>query len=229
MLTSTLALVALQAAPAGAGPDPDAGVAATPSSALDAARGDADAAAADPGGASAPGADDIETVEEVETIEDIDAIEVVDPATVSSPGELTATALIGRLHPLTVHLPVGWLLLLALVDLVTFIRGKVSWARAGQLLLLATTLSTLPAVATGLLRAEAVTGNAELVLQHRNLALILTGLCVAALALRLWRRNHLVGVFKLLYLLIVLGSVGVLLVTGHLGGTLVFGEAYLPF
>ncbi|MCA9667058.1 MAG: hypothetical protein KC503_15780 [Myxococcales bacterium] len=139
--------------------------------------------------------------------------------------------LIGKLHPMAVHVPIGWLLLLLLVDAATFLLKKHSWEPAGRLLLLAATLSMLPAVATGLLRhATHGPSDAEaMIVLHRNVMLAMAAASAAALGLRLSRREGLRGAYRAGYLLLIAASAALLLVGGHLGGKIVFGADYLPF
>src|SRR5512143_3880246 len=49
--------------------------------------------------------------------------------------------MVGRVHPLLVHFPIAWMLLLVLVDGVTFFLHRPGWSRAGLLILLAAVVS----------------------------------------------------------------------------------------
>lgn len=149
--------------------------------------------------------------------------------TPSAPPKLGWSQLLGRLHPLLVHLPIGWLLLLLLVELGALRPAAgAGWQRLGRGLLLATLLVVLPAVVSGLVRASALPPDPLMTL-HRNVMLALVALLALALPLRLgggerpphWRR--------LGYLALLFGAVALLLWGGHLGGILVRGPNYLPF
>jgi uncharacterized membrane protein len=174
-----------------------------------------------------------EGVEEVEEVE----VKPLEATKAAGPGAEPrgAADLAGRLHPLLVHFPIAWLLLLLLLDLVTFGLRRRSWERAGRWLLLLTALSFAAAIVTGLLRAAGMPIEGPVVerlSQHRTAALVAGGLCLAAAALRglaLARGWTLAGPLKAIYLLlVVLAALGVM-VGGHLGGKMVYGEEYLPF
>jgi uncharacterized membrane protein len=185
----------------------------------------AQAATADAGaakGTSASAADD-------EGFADVDVTPVVAvPAGKKAPAPSGLT-LLGRLHPLLVHLPIGWLLLLLLVELVALRRPGDGVERLARLLLLGTVAVCLPAVVTGLLRADELPGDGA-VLDHRNLMLAFSGALLVALSLRWIGRAHPLPRWRraaIVLLLVV--ALGLLVVGGHLGGELVRGEAYLPF
>lgn len=142
---------------------------------------------------------------------------------------LSLWQLVGRLHPLLVHLPIGWLLLLLLVELAALRRAAgEGWQRLGRGLLVATLLVALPAVVSGLLRADALPPE-PLMNLHRNVMLGLVGLLVVALPLRLGGGAKPPLGRRLGYLALLAAAVCLLLWGGHLGGVLVRGPNYLPF
>jgi len=137
-----------------------------------------------------------------------------------------------KLHAALVHFPIAWLVLLLLVDLRTFGLGRPGWERLGLYLLVATVLSLGVAAATGLARAGQITGapdQAALVRAHRNLALVATGVAVAALALRLGLRNRLGPRIRWAYLALVAAATAAVLLAGHRGARVTFGQDFLPF
>lgn len=163
--------------------------------------------------------------EEVEEVE----VAAVPAAAPAAPARGT---LVGRLHPLLVHFPIAWLVLLLLVDGATWILRREHLAGPGLWLLGITAASFLVALGTGLLRADELeAGHREWssVLAHRNWALAATTLCLLALGVRALRRNRLAGASRVLYLVLVVGAAGCVALAGHLGGRLVFGAGYLPF
>lgn len=168
------------------------------------------------------------------THDDDDDVEEVDvtPATVTpAAGKGKAAkepSLIGKLHPLTVHIPIGWLLLLVLLELAAL---RWQWLTdVGLPLALLTVASFVPAMITGLLRAQDTAAVvAEKVLQHRNMMLLAAGALLVATITRWARRKEFAGGPRIVYLLLLLLAAALMSLGGHLGGKLVFGDAYLPF
>ncbi len=73
------------------------------------------------------------------------------------------------------------------------------------------------------------TAEQALIVKHRTLNLIVTGLVIAALALRIVRRNQLHGASRIVYLALVYLATGAVLVAADFGGRLVYGPDYLHF
>jgi high-affinity Fe2+/Pb2+ permease len=67
------------------------------------------------------------------------------------------------------------------------------------------------------------------VIEHRNIALLMAGIVLAAVVLRLGRRKNFAGRVPLLYVALLIVASGLAALTGHLGGKMVFGDTYLPF
>ncbi len=163
----------------------------------------------------------------VEEIEEIDEIEVV-----VSKKAIGFWEILGRLHPAVVHIPIGWLMMVVIIDLVALLLGRDEWASWGLYALIGTVLSFAPAIFTGFLNASSIAPDSpsfSLMETHRNLNLLVSILCVAALMLRIKKRNALEGGSKWTYLGLILLSAVLLALSGHLGGKMVFGENYLPF
>ena len=155
-----------------------------------------------------------------------------DPMAMTTSGPSTGAAdLIGRLHPITVHMPLAWLLLLVLVDLGTFFLGMGYWRRAGPLLLFATVLSSIPAVITGMMREDHVSGffKLQILTLHQNVMLAMFGACVLALIIRVKSKNRLAGGATTIYLALIGVAMFLAIIGGHLGAKMVFGPKYLPF
>ena len=163
------------------------------------------------------------------------AVEQLGDVQTVPPGEVEGkpaglSDLIGRLHPALVHFPIAWLVGLALVDLVGLVLKREAWQRAGIYLLGGTVLSLLPTAATGLLRAAHMPSDAAvhaLLVTHRTLNFGVTGLVVAAFALRLLRRMQ--GPARIVYLVLVFAATGLVLVAADFGGRMVYGPDYLPW
>jgi len=189
-----------------------------------ACRPSAGAAAQDPASRSAIRAGNPAGAEEIQEIEEVPAVEV--------PGRLSLADLAGRMHPAAVHFPIGWLVLLFGVEAVALLTGNAGWSRAGLVLLAATTASFIPAAITGLLRASALGNDPEFLetmALHRNLTLGAAAACAVALALRVIAGKDFRGTRRLTDLVLVAVGTFLVLVAGHLGGKMVFGEDYLPF
>ena len=139
--------------------------------------------------------------------------------------------LISRFHPVVVHLTIGWLFLLLIVDLMTFLGRMTELRRAGPLLLLATILSAIPSLLTGLMREDYVSGffKQQLVGLHENVMFAMIAACVLALIVRVRARNRLKGGPAALYLLLIVTAVFLVAIGGHLGAKMVYGPNYLPF
>ena len=144
---------------------------------------------------------------------------------------VNTTDLISRFHPLVVHFTIGWLFLLFFVDLATFLGKITEWRRAGPLLLLATIVSAIPSLVTGLMREGFVGGffKQQLVGLHENVMFAMIAACVLAFAVRVRARNRLGGGAAALYMLLIATAVFLVAVGGHLGAKMVYGPNYLPF
>ncbi len=136
---------------------------------------------------------------------------------------------LGRLHLILVHLPIGWLLLLLLVDIGTFGLKLKEFTRAGALILFGTFLSLVPAVITGFARVTfvATAQNAELLGLHRNLSLGVVAVILLAFLERIRSRNKLAGPPKMFYLALVVAAVALMTLCGYMGAQLSFGRHIL--
>ncbi len=137
--------------------------------------------------------------------------------------------MLGRLHLLFVHLPIGWLLLLLFVDIGTFGLKLREFNRAGALILFGSFLSLVPAVVTGFIRVTyiATAANVELLQLHRNLSLGLVAVILLAFLERTRSRNRLEGGPKIFYLALLAVAIGLLAVGGYLGAQISFGPHIL--
>jgi uncharacterized membrane protein len=140
--------------------------------------------------------------------------------------------LLGRLHPAIVHFPLAWLVGLALVDFIAFVLGRTSWSAFGFPILGVTVLGLLAAAGTGLLRASYMfldPGDHAVMVKHRALNFVVAGLCLVALGVRWQRRQQMLGPWRVAYLVMIFAATALVLISGSLGGRLVYGPDYLPF
>lgn len=172
-------------------------------------------------------ADVAETVEEIEEIGDV---EVVTPeARVEKAGLFQA---VGKFHPVVLHFPIAWLILLVIVEAV-FLSGRaVELNRWGFALLVITLLSFVPAIVTGLGIASSH-GNAarefvEKMILHRNYNIAAGVVLLGALAVRAVIGQDAGPKARTGYLVLVLAAAGLMVFGSHLGGEMVWGEGFLP-
>ena len=138
---------------------------------------------------------------------------------------------IPNVHPLLVHFPIALLVAALVLDLVVIIGGKEKFARCSGLVLCLAALGAMAALATGLMAEGTVTSLSdaevahEAVEQHERAAIATVILAAILAGWRLIRRLELPpGGQKWVYLALLVGAVAMVGLTGHLGGTLVYGH-----
>jgi len=170
---------------------------------------------------------DLEDVEEIEEL-DGDFEELADVEASDEPEQATGLiAVIGYLHPAAVHIPIAWLLLLFLIDAATFLKGREELVTLGYWLLLGTLASMSIAIATGLVRLDAMGLKGELLADaelHRNVQFACMALLSAAGILRWRNKNALSGKAQCIYLGLVALAALTVAVGGHLGGEMLYGD-----
>jgi len=134
--------------------------------------------------------------------------------------------LIGRIHPLVVHFPICCLLLAVLAEFLYLTLGP-RWDPAVRFLVYIGTLSAVVAVTTGTVFADQGTmfHRTDLVLTRHEVVGWMTMLLAlsASSCLMMSDRPRMRLAFRLL-MLMTAASAGL---TGHLGGTMVYGEHFL--
>jgi hypothetical protein len=136
---------------------------------------------------------------------------------------------IGRFHPLLVHLPIGFLLLAGVVEVLSRLKRfeDAGIPRLMPTLLALCVLSTGGAIVTGTLLSWSGEYDPALVGRHQQWGLMLGTIVILACAAAWWRERTPGRAPGLLYA----GSFGtafiLLGVTGHLGGSLTHGETFL--
>jgi uncharacterized membrane protein len=171
--------------------------------------------------------------EDVQEVKDFEDITPTPSPRSGSPGApLTKTELLGRFHPMVLHFPIAWLMLLFLIDLGTFVFRKADWAKFGYAVLILTLVSFIPAILTGSLLAPHIgaTGKVlETLDTHKDLMVAMASVTVVAFLLRALKGNKLEGAFAWVYLCLVVAAVVLITAGGHEGAEVAFGENFLPF
>lgn len=127
----------------------------------------------------------------------------------------------GHLHPLLVHLPIGFLLLALLFHLLIHYAKQESLKQALTITLVAGMLAALFSCITGYILSLSGDYDKELTGKHQNIGLLTTALSLA------WFYVHSTQQ-KIIYQHLSAGLVlAGITITGHLGGTLTHGEDYL--
>lgn len=141
-------------------------------------------------------------------------------------GERQSDALhfIGRFHPVVLHVPIGFIVILAILEFASLFPIASKLKASTHIILVFTILATLLAVFTGMILAYA-SGSAEpLVVFHMRASLILGILCIGLGILKLYGDN----LFNTLaYRVVLIATLGVLFVASHNGGSITHGEDYL--
>ncbi len=132
------------------------------------------------------------------------------------------TEFLGKLHPLFVHLPIGFLILLALLEWLANRPNGKELAPANRLILLCTIPVSITSAGCGWLLAEIGEYDANALFWHRWL-----GIGVAVATVILWvirQRGWMTAYRRSLFLTLIL-----LTVASHFGGTLTHGRDFLAW
>lgn len=141
-----------------------------------------------------------------------------------------ATELVARLHPLVVHFPIALLLTGACAEWWRVIRRRDRASGTGIACVTVGALGTIAAVLTGLTNASTQphsAGMLEAINTHRLAGLVAAGCALVAMLLGQAARRgvgRLSGRWYVFMVSIAAVAVGI---TGHLGGSLVYGADYL--
>lgn len=137
---------------------------------------------------------------------------------------------LGRFHPLLVHLPIGFLLLAAIMEFLSRRPKYENLAPATNLTWLLSAVSSIVAVVLGLMLAEGGDYNADTLSNHKW-----GGIVVAVLAtiIYLFKSGRIPALKGKMLERVQLGLIGVSILalsyTGHLGGSLTHGSTYLTY
>jgi uncharacterized membrane protein/mono/diheme cytochrome c family protein len=129
--------------------------------------------------------------------------------------------LLGRFHPLLVHLPIGGLALLALLELRAALTRRMEAVPGSGLIAGFVSVAAAAAAAAGWLLARDGAYDAQLLKWHRALGVTLALGCLLTFLLRQWGRVR-------TYRASLAASALLLVVVGHLGGSISYGRDFLP-
>ncbi|MEC3907887.1 DUF1592 domain-containing protein [Tamlana sp. 2201CG12-4] len=132
----------------------------------------------------------------------------------------------GNFHPLLLHIPIGALLGVLVMEVVNLIKPKLKLENSGKVLLWFTVLSIIPTVLFGFFLASSGGYKEEVLSFHKWLGWATALLSVWLLVYRTWAyttSKRYVRIYQLLLLI----NVGLLTFAGHYGGSLTHGSNYL--
>jgi mono/diheme cytochrome c family protein len=129
---------------------------------------------------------------------------------------------LGKFHPLFVHLPIGFLLLLGLLEWLALRPSGKDLAVANRIILLLSVPASVASVVCGWLLAESGKYDASALFWHRWLGVGVAGAVVALWIIRQrgWMTAYRRGLF---------GTLVLLTIASHFGGTLTHGRDFLSW
>ncbi|WP_299547290.1 DUF1592 domain-containing protein [Seonamhaeicola sp.] len=132
----------------------------------------------------------------------------------------------GNFHPLILHVPIGALIGVLVLEIVSLVSPKLDLESAGKVLLWFTAISFIPAAVFGFFLASSGGYNDQILSYHKWLGWITAFICVWLLVYRLWAYGQ-SKLYVQVYRGVLLVNVILLSVAGHYGGTLTHGSNYL--
>jgi len=129
----------------------------------------------------------------------------------------------GRFHPLVVHMPIGFLLMAALLELFSRITNHKALNAAVSFSLFLGTIMAIPAALFGWLLASGGGYDEAALFWHKWLG---TGLSLLGVCCWLIKSGR-VPMKEPIFYTVLSGMVLLIFITGHLGGTLTHGDNYL--
>ncbi len=126
----------------------------------------------------------------------------------------------GHFHPLVVHLPIGFLTLLAVVELAGRTRRFHNVGHSRGVILALTVAAAITSVTFGLMLSSGENYDPQLLFWHKWLGIGLASACLLT-GLAYWRKKHLLYSGLLMVTLAILGP------ASHFGGSMTHGKDYL--
>jgi uncharacterized membrane protein/mono/diheme cytochrome c family protein len=127
---------------------------------------------------------------------------------------------LGRLHPLLVHLPIGFLAILAAVEVAARVGRFRAAAEARGVILAATAVAAVLSVAAGLMLSSAGGYDPHLLFWHKWAGITLAAFVIAtAVAHARHRRRAYAG--------LLIATLALLVPASHFGGSMTHGDGYL--
>ncbi len=130
---------------------------------------------------------------------------------------------IGRLHPLLVHMPIGMIVALVIVETMTLFKKPEKITATRRLLVWATAISAITSVVAGWFLADEGGYPEGLLFWHRWLGIAFASVLFIGAVIALTPRWASVIVRFIVLSL----ALGLMTVAGHMGGTMTHGETYL--
>jgi len=137
------------------------------------------------------------------------------------------TLFLGRFHPALLHMPIGFLSVLAIIEYLDSSKGGPRIGKACQIVLTWTAWVSAIAAILGVLLALPGGYNEDLLARHRWLGCLTAVLAFWLIVLRTQARNQRRNGFSGPYHGALGATIILLLVVGHDGGTLTHGSGYL--
>lgn len=135
--------------------------------------------------------------------------------------KLLITGLIGKLHPVVVHLPIGILFIGILLHVVALKKDKLQWMPVIRIIAVTGVLAVVISIFTGLILSEGDDYDSALVSNHKWSGFVLLLISVA------WVFSLFRQMRTSIQLAFSCTSFLAMVVTGHLGGSLTHGDDFL--
>ncbi|WP_010134768.1 DUF1592 domain-containing protein [Ochrovirga pacifica] len=132
---------------------------------------------------------------------------------------------LGNFHPLFLHLPIGALLALFVIEAYQWLTKKSNLQTLAQPLLWFSVLTVIPTLLAGVFLAGAGGYNKQVLNFHKYMGLATAFVSVWLLVLHYWIRST--NKFQIAYKIVLGINVLLLSIAGHYGGSLTHGSGYL--